>query len=61
MSNMTDDQLRDYCNNLKSNRAMARQHFQMQAGQGAMSEQQFDSMVDMLTPEMLRMSMNFAN
>ena len=60
LSNMNDDQLRDYCNTLKQNKEMARQHFRMQAGGNQMSDDQFNNMVDMLSPEMLRMSMNFA-
>lgn len=60
LDGMNDDQLREYCNQLKNNKEMAKQHFNMQNGGNGVSDAQFDSMVDMLSPEMLRMSLNFA-
>jgi hypothetical protein len=38
MENMTDDQLRDHINMLKSNKAMARQAFANRPGGGAMDD-----------------------
>ena len=52
---MTDDQLKAYIDNLKNNKEMAKQAFAM-SGQGNMSDEQLDSMLGMMTPEMMRMS-----
>ena len=55
MENMTDDQLKAYIDNLKNNKEMAKQAFAM-SGQGNMSDEQLDTMLGMMTPEMMRMS-----
>ena len=61
LSAMNDEQLRDYCNTLKQNKAMARQQLRMQSGGGAgMSDEHFDAMIDNMSPEMLKMSLSFA-
>ena len=45
---------------MKSNKDMARQAFANRPGAPPMDDNQLDMMLSMMTPEMMRMSMNFA-
>ena len=56
IENMSDDQLKDYIEKLKSNKEMAKQAFAM-SGQN-MTDEQLDMTMNMMSPEMMRMSAN---
>jgi len=60
VENLTDDQLKMQIEMLKSNKEMARQAFRNGPAGGTMSDAQIDSMLSMMTPDMMRMSMNMA-
>lgn len=45
---------------MKSNKEMAKQAFKNRPGAPAMSDEQLDAMLGMMTPEMMRMSMRMA-
>ena len=62
MKNMSDEQLAAQINMLKSNKEMARMAFANKRGPDGrpMDDAQLDMMLNMLTPEMMRMSMSFA-
>jgi len=45
---------------MKNNKELARQAFANRPGGGNMDDAQWDMMLNMMTPEMLRMSMKFA-
>ena len=60
MSAMNDDQLKDYIAKLKANKHMAQQAFAQRPGAPPMDEAQLDMMLNMMTPDMMRMSFKMA-
>ena len=60
MENMSDDQLRDHIAMLRNNKEMARAAFANRPGGGPVDDAQLDMMLNMMNPEMMHMSMNFA-
>ena len=57
---MNDDQLREHIEKMKNNREATRAAFANRPGGGPVDDAQLDMMLNMMTPEMMRNSMNFA-
>ena len=60
MANMSDDQLKMYIDQLRANKEMAKMAFAQRPGAPPMSDAQLDMMLNMMTPEMMRMSFKMA-
>lgn len=57
---MTDAQLEAQIQMLRANKEMAKMAFANRPGAPPMDDAQLDMMLSMMTPQMMRMSMNFA-
>ena len=60
MEGMTDAQLEQQIMMLRQNKEMARMAFANRPGAPPMDDAQLDMMLNMMTPQMMRMSMNMA-
>lgn len=58
--NMTDEQLWAQINMMKANKELARQQFNNRPGAPPMDDAQLDMVLNMMTPDMMRMSMKMA-
>ena len=57
LKNLDDDQLSQQVNMLKNNKAMMKMNYKMQFGID-LSEEQCDNMLNMMTPDMMKMAKN---